>query len=191
MANPLIPIGTIIQYSEISLFLAANDVSQSNVLKGGPPPNPRIPRLLYIVRKAVNWLFTIDPSNSTLPDTANYLYALCGKYLNQAKTIIGNQGGTIIVPGGTGGATLTALLVQFRVGDPGANMTAGETVLVITASGVVANSVSVDLDGVELPINESLQVSFTIIYTTTNITITFNAPVSNGQLYMIHGLRLT
>jgi hypothetical protein len=191
MANPIIPIQTTIIYANISQYLSANDISKTMVFKGGPPPNPRITRLLYIVRKIVEWRYAIDFADTALPAVSNYLYALCGKYLNQARTIIGNTGGTIIVPGGGSGTTLTALLVQFRVGDPGALMVDGKTVLVITTPGVVPNSVSIDLDGSELPINESLQVSFTIVYTATNITITFNQAVQNNQLYMIHGLRIT
>lgn len=190
MGQPIVSIPIIIAYAKISQFLAANDVSKTMLFKGGKPPVQRLPGLLYIVRKSVEWLYNIDPNNSTLPDTANYLYALCGKYLNQAKTIIGNTGGTIIVPGGTGGATLSAVLEQFRIGDPGALMIAGQTVLVISTSGIVVNTVSVDLDGIELPINDSTQVSYTVVYITTDITLTFNQGCLTGQLYIIRALRL-
>lgn len=183
-------ISNIIIYAKISQYLAANDISRTLLLKGGPPPNTRLSRLLYIVRKQVNLVFTNSPASSTLDATANYLYALCGKYINQAKTILGQGGSGAIVNPTTGTATsLTGVFVQFKVGDPGSLMNAGDTVLTLTYADPIGGTVSVDLDGVELPQNDSTMISYTVIYSTTNVVITFNSPVATLQLYQIRFLR--
>lgn len=190
MAATVVPIATIIQYAQISQFLASDDVSKSYLFKGGPPPVQRLPRLLYIVRKSVQWLYNIDPTNATLPATANYLYWLCGRYIAQAKTILGLGGGGAIINPSTGAATsLTGVFVQFKVGDPGANMIAGETVLTLTYDYPIAGTVSVDLDGVELPQNDNTQISYTVSYNLTSVVITFNQAVQANQLYQVRFLR--
>lgn len=190
MANTVYPIATIINIAEISQFLASDDVSKTYIFKGGPPPVQRLPRLIYIVRRSVEWLYNIDPTNTTLPLIANYLLWLCGKYINQALTILGLGGsGSIINPSGGAATSLTGEFLQFKVGDVGSPMTAGETELTITANNPIANTVSVVLDGIELPQDDNTQVSYTVVYSTTSVVITFNQAVSNGQLYQVRFLR--
>jgi hypothetical protein len=183
-------ISNIIIYAKISQYLAANDISKTLIFKGGPPPNTRLSRLLYIVRKQVSLVFTNNPLDSTLDSTANYLYALCGKYINQAKLILGQGGSGAIVNPTTGTATsLTGVFVQFKIGDPGSLMNAGDTVLTLTYADPIGGTVSVDLDGIELPQNDSLQVSYTVAYSTTGVVITFNQGVLDQQTYQIRFLR--
>lgn len=183
-------ISNIIIYAKISQYLAANDISRTLLLKGGPPPNTRLSRLLYIVRKQVSLVYTNSPGSSTLDATANYLYALCGKYINQAKTILGQGTSGAIVSPTTGAATsLTGVFVQFKVGDVGALMIAGQTVLVLSYNDPIGGTVSVDLDGIELPQSDSLQVSYTVVYATTSVTLTFNQGALDGQTYQIRFLR--
>lgn len=190
MANTVYPIATIINIAKISQFLASDDVSKTYLFKGGKPPVERLPRLIYIVRKSVEWLNDIDSSSSVLPGIANYLLWLCGKYINQALTILGLGGsGAIINPSGGGATSLTGELLQFKVGDVGSPMVAGETVLTITVDDPINATVSVVLDGIELPQNDNTQVSYIVVYSDTDIVITFNQAVQDLQLYQVRYLR--
>lgn len=184
------PIATIITYAKISQFLAADDIAKTFLFKGGPPPLQKLSRLIYIVRKQVDLVYTNDPSDSTLDSTANYLYWLCGRYINQAKVILG-QGGTGVIVNPTSGAlsSLTGVFVQFRIGDVGSLMNAGDTVLTLTYDDPISATVSVDLDGVELPQNDSLQISYTVVYNSSSVVITFNQAVATSQQYQVRFLR--
>lgn len=186
-----VPVGTYITYAKISQYLADNERAQKLLLQGGAfAPTAKLARLIYITRKAVNYIYTANSSDETLIDTALYLYKLCGKYIAQAKVILGQGGSGAIVNPSTGGATsLTGIFVQFKIGDPGANMNAGDTVLTLTYNDPIAGTVSVDLDGVELPQNDNTMISYTVVYSSTNVVITFNAPVATLQLYQIRFLR--
>lgn len=83
-----------------------------------------------------------------------------------------------------GGMTFNKL--QFEVGvTPSAPILDGSTDLVITVNNPVADSEIVVLDNSVLEPNLSDQISYTISYSTTEIIITFNQAVSNGQKYYI------
>lgn len=181
---------TYISYGKISQFLAANELSRNMLLKGGSfSPTQKLPRLLYIVRKSVEWDNARDSSDETLNDTSLYLYALCGKYVNQARTIINNTGGQIVNPSTGNAATIVAVFLQFRIGDVGSPMNDGDTLLTLNYADILTGSLDISLDGVDVPVNDSLQISFVPVYGANSTAITFNVPVSNGQLYQVHALR--
>lgn len=186
-----VPVSTYLTYAKISQYLAANEYSKNLVFKGGSfAPTAKLSRLIYITRKAVQYIFDGDPTDDTLNATAKYLYKLCGKYIAQAQVILGQGGSGIIINPTTGTATsLTGVFVQFRVGDPGSLMTAGETILTLTYDDPIAGTVSVDLDGVELPQDDSLQISYIVAYNLTSVVITFNQGVITNQLYQVRFLR--
>jgi len=73
---PTIP--EIIDIAKISQFLAVVDIANGGLYGGGT--DLRLPRKLYEVRKNIERLYNLDPTNSTLTATSNFLYALCGKY---------------------------------------------------------------------------------------------------------------
>lgn len=79
----------------------------------------------------------------------------------------------------------STILTQFIIGDVGSPMTAGQTILVLTYPLIVNNSVLVSKDGTILPIGLNDRISYTAVYTSTNVTLTFNAPVANGELYIV------
>lgn len=150
----------------------------------------KLPRKLYAIRKNVEWLYGLDSSDDTLVGTASYLYALCAPYSGQAAIIAGSGGSGIIINPTTGqAANLIGVYIQFRVGDVGALMTAGQTVLILNYDNPISGTISVVLDGVELPQNDITQISYIVVMTTTSIAITFNNPVSNLQQYQIRFLR--
>jgi hypothetical protein len=75
--------------------------------------------------------------------------------------------------------------LQFTIGVGGSPMTAGETQLVITQTGIIEDSVSVVLDGGVLDRNDSTQISYTVSYASGSVTITFNQAVQDDQTYII------
>ena len=81
-----------IQIAQISQFLAGNEIEKAGYEGGGE--DLRLPRKLYMIRKNVQWLYNLDPSDSTLTSTSNYLYALCNRYKFAAESKI-NTGGSV------------------------------------------------------------------------------------------------
>lgn len=187
---------TIIAQASIGQYLSSNEYAKKLALKGGSVvPLDRVSRLIYICRKAIDFVYQKNPTNATLISTGNYLYWLVGKYNNLAANIISGGGtGQIINPSTGTASTVLSYFLQFVVGEPGAPMVDGQTSLVISATGFIENSVDVALDGVDLPVNRTDRWSFTVDYSNpVQITITFNQGlqgVINGQLYEIRGLRL-
>lgn len=88
----------IIEIAKISGYLASDDVAKGSLYS--PRLDPRIPIMLYMERSAVEWMYGQNPAYSTLRDTANYLYWLCGKYALRAMYILSQGGGgSAVVPG--------------------------------------------------------------------------------------------
>jgi hypothetical protein len=185
-----VPTQTYLNYGKISQFLAADRISKNMLLRGGDAA-PNLSWLIELVRKSIEWKNSIDSADETINDTSLYLYDLCGRYIREAKQIL-NAGGTgeIINPSTGNQVTIATPFVQFRVGDPGALMTAGETTLTLNYAGIVNPSIEITLDGTELPYSDSNQISYTATYNANNVQIVFNQGVQNSQLYMIHMVQL-
>src|ERR1044072_3578966 len=199
MALP-IEVNTYIDYGNVSYFLAQNDFSGQNVLSCGKV-NSDLPMRLSMVTRLVEWKYNQNANDASLTNTGNYLYQLCGKYIQQAKLIIANNmPGIIINPANGAQSTLQPVYLQFRVGvtsSPvsvnGVNVTlpnAGENSIVIPLTYLLA-SLEVTLDGVEVPQSDPFQTSYNAIYTNSNVTITLaNGGVfNNNDLWIISGLQ--
>lgn len=179
-----------IQYGQVSGFLAANDKAEKRLFQGAALAND-LPSLLEIVTESVEWLNDLDSSDETLNDTSLYLYALCGRYRIEAATIInaGNTG-NIINPSTGQNVTIATPNPQFRVGDPGALMTAGETTITFGYTGVVASSLEITLDGVEVPYGDPNVFSFTATYSANEVTVVFSSGVQNNWYLNFHMVQL-
>lgn len=81
---------SVVTVGEISQYLSQNGIT-ANINRGDGDVNIHYSRLLYLVRKGVQWAYEIDATDETLNATAQYLYALCGRYINQAQTIADNE----------------------------------------------------------------------------------------------------
>lgn len=79
-----------ITIAEISQYLCVNDLDKKGLYAGGV--DLQLPRKIYMIRKNLEWLYDQDPDDETLQGTANYLYALCGKYALAAQNISGSGG---------------------------------------------------------------------------------------------------
>ena len=78
---------------------------------------------------------------------------------------------------------------QFKIGQVGAPMTAGQTVLTISVLNILTDSVRISLGGSDLPRSDNTQISYTVDYYNINpnaVTITFDQGVINGQQYVIY-----
>ena len=93
---PTIP--EIIDIAKLSQALANLDNGRSGLF--GQRPDPLLPMKLYMERKAVEWCYDLDNTDSSLTETSNYLYSLCGRYGLTAQAIIngGTGGGAVVRP---------------------------------------------------------------------------------------------
>jgi hypothetical protein len=80
----------IINIARISLYLAANDVAKGALF--GIRKIPTSPRIIYMELKALEWLYALDPTNSSLTQVGNYVYSLCRGYNLAAQGVSGGGG---------------------------------------------------------------------------------------------------
>ena len=89
-------VADIISIAKISQYLSQIDVAKGALF--GRRVAPLTPKILYTERKAVEWMYDLDPTNETLVSTSNYLYSLCRGYNLKAQVISGGGGGSVVPP---------------------------------------------------------------------------------------------
>ena len=105
----------IIQFAEISQYLAANDRSSLWQLQSGSFVGI-LPNLLYMEGTLLQNLYSLNPGSSTLRGTAEYVLSLCGKYLLQAQQILNNLAGTApVITGPTAQSVNVGATATFSV----------------------------------------------------------------------------
>lgn len=183
-------VSEIISIAKVSQYLAQVDILKKGLFGGGI--DRLLPRKLYCIRKNVEWMYEVDAADTTLTATSNYLYALCAPYNVQAQLIIGGGGGGVVVNPATGvSATYTEIRLQFVIGESGSPMNAGDTTLTLNYQNVLSNTIIVFLDGTgELPTNRTDRISYSVFYGVNSTQVTFNQPVTNGQLYIVRFVQL-
>lgn len=77
------------------------------------------------------------------------------------------------------------LKLSFKIGAVGSPMVAGETSLIIMVDNPIKDSETVLLDNTPLEPNRADQISYSVSYSSTEIIITFNQAVQDGQNYYI------
>lgn len=187
-----------IKYGKCTQFLSATEVAMRNVLRGaGTVQN--YSRIVYIVRRQIEYRRGLDSSDPTLDTTSNYMYALCGKYIQRAKQLIANMGtGIIVNPANGVQSTLQPVYLQFRVGVTASPVVVnGENVTLPIDGGnsfvipltYILNSLEGTLDGVQVPMSDPLQTSMVINYTNNNATVTLQdgATFHNNDLWIFDG----
>jgi hypothetical protein len=85
-------INQILQFQEISQYLASNDKSSMMQLQSGSYIG-NLPQLLYMEGTLLQNMNSLNPASSTLRGMAEYVLSLCGKYLAQAQNIVANLAG--------------------------------------------------------------------------------------------------
>ena len=114
--------------------------------------------------------------------TRNYIPN--GQCVSLAK---GNDNKWYEVANNTGSSTgsVSFIPLSFEIGQVGSPMVAGETVLVITVDDAIPDGEWISLDNNYIQPDVTGQISYTAVYTGTNITITFNQAVFDTQKYFI------
>lgn len=191
-----IDIPLFIQYGKISSYLAANDFSRQNFLRGGSF-NSDLPMRLHVATSIVERSYARNPDSESLVNIGNYLFQLCGKYVPRAKQIIANMGQGVIVNPATGVQSILApFYLEFYVGvtaSPininGEDVTlpsVGDTSMVIPLT-YIKQSLEIDLDGVNVPRVATDRIAANVIYTNNDATITANQAFAFNQLWVISG----
>jgi hypothetical protein len=173
-----------IELAKITGFLATQDIAQQDAFQGGAI-DPRLPRLLYIVRKSVEWTRVSQPNTTQLTAMALYMYSLCGRYLQKAYAILGQAGGIIVNPSTGVSSTIAAINYEFTIGQSGSPINAGDTVLAIPYLNIQLGSINIFLGGNLITPNQTTQFSYTI--SADNTVVTFNQGVMNGQIFQVTG----
>ena len=116
----------IINIAKISQYLCVNDIQKSGLYGGGT--DLQLPNKLYNIRKGIEYQYDLDSTNTDLPATAAYLYALCGKYGIYAQNITGS-GGSIspITP------INAPIPYQFTVAASGTLIINGQSSVIVTS----------------------------------------------------------
>lgn len=86
--------------ASISEYLSAVDIKKKGLYGGGVPVN--LPEKIYIIRKSIAYWYALDPIDTTLVATSNYLLALCGLYGLEAQNVSGSGGSVAPVIGSQG-----------------------------------------------------------------------------------------
>lgn len=128
---------------------------------------------------------SINSYKTNTGQTKNYISS--GAIVNLAK---GNDNVWYEIDNGTGGSGSSVAVAreQFTIGDPDSLMVAGETELIITTGGAIDKSEEIFLDGSFLYKNLNDRISYSIVYSDSEVTITFNQAVSDTQVYLVRFL---
>lgn len=105
----------IIDIAKISQYLSSNDIRKSGLYGGGQ--DLLLPRKIRNIRKDVEYWYDLDSSDDTLVGTANYLYAMCGKYSLAAAQILGTGGGSVSPINPTGSFSFPIKITQTAFTD--------------------------------------------------------------------------
>lgn len=177
-----------IQFGEAAQFLAADDNANFVKFPGGTL-NPNLPQLLHFVRSKIEYAYSVDPTNESLTDAGTYFRTLIGMYWAQAVKVFGGGTGIVITPGTS--ANYNWIEVQTTVGAAGAQpLGQGDTVYVLTYSGVIPNSVKVFVNTQKIPLSDSTTLSYTLAVAATTFTITFNQGVNETDIIDVTAVQL-
>jgi hypothetical protein len=190
-------VATEIQIGQVSSYLAKADAGKQ-AYYNGTALDSNLHKLIAMETDIVNWEYQNYPSNLTLIQAGWYLYALCGRYSNQALKIIGSgSGGIIIDPTTNRPINLVGVTTMFTVGDSSTSplMNAGDGGFVINQTGIVFDTVAFGYaNSSPMPRTGSVpsgQTTYSVTYTGSSITILLASPftASDGEQYAITYLR--
>lgn len=194
MALPTTP--EVLSIANVCGFLAADDEANQMALKGGFL-RQGLSQYIFMIRKGVQWLYDTFPSSDTLAQKTSYLYWLCLPYIQRALVIL-NSGGTggIINPATGQGASIQEVFYQSEVDGTGTPpLTTGQTSFVITDDFILNNSLQIVIDNSVLPYGAYTdRLSYTVVYTNTDATITIyngspNIGLQGLMVVQVRGLK--
>lgn len=83
-------IAVILDIYPVAQYLATIDINKRGLYGGGV--DLQLPEKIRNIGVSIERIYNDDPTDTTLTATANYLYALCGKYGMQAQAVTGIAG---------------------------------------------------------------------------------------------------
>lgn len=196
-------VSEIINIAKICQYISYVDILRSKVYNG--TVDKQLPRKLYCIRKSVEWMYNLDPTDDTLIGTANYLYALCAPYNGQAAIIAATASGGIIVNPSTGQPINFAdISLEFELGvtsSPtsvnGVNVTLpsnGDNSITLPLEGILQGSLLLTIGGVPQPTIVTTNSTYTTIsYSPTQAVITLGPTgntFTNGNTYIVSGFQI-
>ena len=196
-------VSEIISIAKICQYLSYVDILRSKVYSG--TVDHELPRKLYCVRKSVEWLFALDPTDETLIGTGNCLYALCAPYSGLAEIIMSSGGGGVIVNPTTGQpVNLRNISIEFELGVTASpvsvnsvNVTLpnnGDNSITIPLENILQGSLLLTIGGVPQPTISTTNSTYTTIsYSPTQAIITLGPlghTFQNTNTYIISGLQI-
>ena len=85
-----------IKIAKLSQAYALIAIENSGLYGGGI--DLKLPEKLYSIRKSIEFFYNLNPADSTLQATSDYLYALCAPFNLKAEYILSIGGGGSISP---------------------------------------------------------------------------------------------
>ena len=110
----------------IAQYLAANDIQNRRNNSGAV--DITLPQKIYSIGTSVQRTYDADSTDDTLPLTARFLYALCGKYGLQASVVMQTSGTVSPVT-----PNVPTVPYQFNVAASGNLINEGESSVIISA----------------------------------------------------------
>jgi len=110
----------------IAQYLAANDIQNRRNNSGAV--DITLPQKIYSIGTSVQRTYDADSTDDTLPLTARFLYALCGKYGLQASVVMQTSGTVSPVT-----PNVPTVPYQFNVAASGNLINEGESSVIITS----------------------------------------------------------
>lgn len=188
MSAPIaLTVPIILESAKLAQGYAAIDRAKKQFLYGGIVNN-LMPEKIYLIRKGIQKRYDINPTDSTLTGTADYLWSLLGIYGLRALNALGQGGGeVIIIPTGSGGTVISiaAQIVELIVGDasqanPVGSPTPADGDMVVTLNyKVLPNSENIFYQGVPVRLYPANDFNYIPIYGSTTTTYTFSQPLTD------------
>ncbi len=176
-----------IEYGKIGSFLAAND--ENNFVQNlGGTLIPNLSRLIYITTQAIVWKYGYAPTEASLTAAANYLYALVANNVQKAQIIMGEAGGSFIIPTGA----LFGLQwedVDFEV--PNALLADGGFTITLAYENIIVNSIDLYKNQSILYTNLAVAQDYSVVYTAANAVITLTQAAQTTDIFRIRFVRRT
>lgn len=190
----------VIPIAKICQFLAADNQQNQTQLKGRFLRGD-LARDIYMTRRSVEWLNSVNPSSTNLTQQVNYLYWKCLPYIGQAQYIL-NQGGAgqIVNPATGVSSTIQEVFYQgFVDGSGSLTLVNGQTSFTITDDFILQNSIAVTIDTQSIAYGVFAdRLSYVVTYTDSDATIDIynggttlpsNIGLVTGMMVAVRGLK--
>lgn len=171
-----------IQIGKVSAYLANVDTIKSSLFGGRL--DPRLPLMLQMETDAVEWMYQLNPTDTSLTSTVNYLYELCGGYAAKAASIVASGVGSTITPVSANGYIYTSVVYVVTTTETGSGAPVNNATIWINPLFLNAQQLTFILVD-----NVVETVGFGFIFDPTQGKITRSNPFFTGSTVVVSFLR--